>query len=687
MMNPTQAPLHNGTGNAAAPGHLASAALTGLVVSVAYFVGAKIGMALTMPPQAVSTLWPPNAILLGALLVTPPRSWWVILLAAFPAHLAVELGSGLPPAMVLCWFVSNCSEALIGAACVRLVRSDPLRLDSFRRVGLFALATFLAVFLSSFIDIAFVKLNHFGAVAFWDAWRIRFFSNMLATLTLVPVIVAVGTGDLADVLKAPVRRYVEGGLLAAALVTVCLYVFAAGPRATPALLYAPLPLLLWAAVRFGAPGASVSVVFVAMFAIWGAIHGHGPFVSHSPAENALAMQLFLIVVSVPLLSLAAVIEERGRAEASARHSGERLALALDAAQLGTLDWALAGDRLSWSPKSRDILGASADDRRPPLDQFLDLLSAEDRPTLMRAVAGAIERCAEYEAEFRIPAPEGGVRWVMSKGRAHCDGGETAVRMIGVVADITDRKRAEEQALARRGELARVGRTELLGELAGALAHEVNQPLAAILANARAGQRILTRKQPDLVELRNILEDITHDNHRAADVIQRLHALTKRSAMQPRRLDLNEVVRDVLATLEGDLVARGVSADLRLAASLPAITADPVQLQQVVFHLIVNACEAIGDRNGGDRRLTITTARTSDGAAQLSVADPGVGIAPDQLDQVFEPFVTSKPQRPGLGLAICRSIVRGHGGKLWAVNNPDRGATFHVLLPAAVAVVA
>ena len=433
--------------------------------------------------------------------------------------------------------------------------------------GLFTLATFLAVFLSSFIDIAFVKLNHFGAVGFWDAWRIRFFSNMLGDAHAGTGHRGGGYGGSGPRTEGAGPALRRGRSPRRRADSVCLYVFAAGPRATPALLYAPLPLLLWAAVRFGAPGASVSVVFVAMFAIWGAIHGHGPFVSHSPAENALAMQLFLIVVSVPLLSLAAVIEERGRAEASARHSGERLALALDAAQLGTLDWALAGDRLSWSPKSRDILGASADDRRAPLDQFLDLLSAEDRPTLMRAVAGAIERCAEYEAEFRIPAPEGGVRWVMSKGRAHCDGGETAVRMIGVVADITDRKRAEEQALARRGELARVGRTELLGELAGALAHEVNQPLAAILANARAGQRMLTRKQPDLVELRNILEDITHDNHRAADVIQRLHALTKRSEMQPRRLDLNDVVRDVLAMLDGDLVARGVSAE-RAASPRP-----------------------------------------------------------------------------------------------------------------------
>jgi PAS domain S-box-containing protein len=647
-------------------------------------VGAKVGFALTLPPQAVSTLWPPNAILLGALLITPMRSWWVVLLAAFPAHLAAELGSGVPPLMVLCWFASNCSEALIGAACVRLVRAEPLRLDSFRRVALFGLAAFLAVFLSSFLDIAFVMLNRWGNGRFWDMWRIRFFSNMLAALTLVPVIVAVGTGALTRLRTASARRYVEGGFLAAGLVSVCVFVFAAGPRATPALLYAPLPLLLWAAVRFGAPGTSVGVLLVALFAIWGAIHGHGPFVSSSAAENALAMQLFVIVISVPLMTLAAVIEERGRAEEAARRSEERLELALDAAQLGTLDWAIAGDRLSWSPKSREILGLLPDDRDHTLDRFLSLLSDEDRSGLTREVARAIEQCDGYDSEFRVSAPKGEVRWVMSKGRAQCDREGQPVRMVGVVADITDRKRAQEQAQARRSELAHVSRTALLCELAAAIAHEVNQPLAAILANARAAQRLLVSERPDLGELRDILEDITQDDRRAGDVIHRLYALMKRSELQPRRLDLNEVVTDILGMVEGDLVGRAVSVDLRLAPSLPVVIADPVQLQQVVYHLIVNACEAMSGQGGGDRRVTITTTRTPEGAAQLSVTDPGTGISPDQLDHVFRPFVTSKPQRPGLGLAICRSIVRAHGGRLWAVNNPDRGATFHVVLPPAVA---
>jgi C4-dicarboxylate-specific signal transduction histidine kinase len=352
-----------------------------------------------------------------------------------------------------------------------------------------------------------------------------------------------------------------------------------------------------------------------------------------------------------------------------------------------MDWVLAGDSCPDAPvaqTSRPAIFTTAGTRR---SIGFRLLRAEDRPAVMRAVTGAIAGCADFEAEFRVPAPEGGVRWVMSKGRAHCDGGEKAVRMVGVLADITERKRAEELAQARRSEMAHGGRTALLGELAGALAHEVNQPLAAILANARAGQRALAREKPDLVELREILEDITHDDHRAAEVIQRLYALMRRTEMRPQTLDLNEVVTDVLAMLEGELAALSVSTDLRLAPSLPALIADPVQLQQVVFHLIVNAFEALRDTGGGDRRLTITTTQTAEGAALLSIADPGIGIAPDQLDQVFQPFVTSKPQRPGLGLAICRSIIRGHGGRLWAVNNTDCGATFHVMLPAAVAEVA
>src|SRR5687768_4842857 len=168
-----------------------------VLVGVAYYIGAKIGFALTLKPYPVSTLWPPNSILLAALLLTPTRSWWLLLLAALPAHLAVELQAGVPVPMVLSWFVSNSTEALIGAGCVRRLIKGPLRFGRLRDVSIFIMfAAFLASFLSSFLDAAFVTLNRWGPSGYWDVWRVRFFSNLLAALTLVPVIVAWGTGGM-----------------------------------------------------------------------------------------------------------------------------------------------------------------------------------------------------------------------------------------------------------------------------------------------------------------------------------------------------------------------------------------------------------------------------------------------------------------------------------------------------------
>src|SRR5688500_10660128 len=239
-----------------------------LAVAVAYYVGAKVGLALTPEPQPVSTLWPPNAILLGALLLAPLRSWPMVLLAALPAHLAVELGSGIPLPMVLSWFVSNSAEALLGAAGVRWFIKRPVQFDNFRRVGIFVgFAAILAPFASSFLDAAFVKWNGFGTASYWEVWRVRFFSNVLAILTLVPAIVTWGNTDLASLRSVGRWRLLEAGALVGGLLVVCSLVFS-GPalasHTTPALLSAPLPFLLWAAVRFGPAGASASLLVFAL---------------------------------------------------------------------------------------------------------------------------------------------------------------------------------------------------------------------------------------------------------------------------------------------------------------------------------------------------------------------------------------------------------------------------------------
>src|SRR5436190_1193145 len=213
-----------------------------LLVFAGYFLGAKIGFALTFRPHPISVLWPPNSILLAVFLLTPVRIWWVILLAAFPAHLAAQMESGVPLTMILCWFISNSCEAFIGASFIRYLIDRPVRFDCLRNVGIFCLfAAFLGPFLSSFLDTAFVSLNHWGQGSYWEIWRIRFTSNVLAALTVAPLIVTFS-------------------------------------------------------------------------AIWGATHGHGPFAGGSPEQNALAVQVFLIVLSVPLIFLAAVVEERANVE-------------------------------------------------------------------------------------------------------------------------------------------------------------------------------------------------------------------------------------------------------------------------------------------------------------------------------------------------------------------------------------
>src|SRR5882757_1151583 len=185
-----------------------------LFVFASYFLGAKIGFALTFRPHPVSVLWPPNSILLAALLLTPVRIWWVVLLAAFPAHLAVQLDSGVPPTMILCWFMSNSCEALIGAGCIRYLIDRPVRFDRLGNVGVFIFfAAFLAPFLSSFVDAAFVAFNHFGGDSYWQVWRIRFTSNILAALTLAPLIVTWVADVIAWLWKIRQARFVEAALL------------------------------------------------------------------------------------------------------------------------------------------------------------------------------------------------------------------------------------------------------------------------------------------------------------------------------------------------------------------------------------------------------------------------------------------------------------------------------------------
>jgi Predicted integral membrane sensor domain len=527
-----------------------------LTVALAYYVGAKVGFALTFQPHPISVLWPPNAILLAALLLTPVRVWWLILLAVFPAHLAAQLQSNVPPGMILSWFVSNSSEALIGAAGLRFLIRGPVRLDRLRNLAIFALScVFLGPFLSSFLDSAFVALNHWGEGAYWDTWRIRFSSNVLATLTITPFIVTWKTKGMASWQSVSRWKWLEGLCLLLGLCVVAFILFdRRWPNPDSALLYAPLPLILWAAVRFGSRGATTAILVLAFPAIWGVAHGNGPFSDRSAEENALSVQLFLIFMSLPLLFLAALIEERNQVLETLRQREERISLAAEYASVAL--WTVDFERgESWISENGRALYLLAPGEPLSRELFLSRVHPEDRPNVIETMERARNSTLSYEAEYRLLLPDGDTRWHIARGRYLRNERGQISELIGIAFDVTAQIKGNIDLRLQREEMARLSRVALMGELTASLAHELNQPLTAIATNAAAARRFIGQGELDLAMSEEILADIFTDARRAGEIIHGIHRLVRKREENRRDIDLNEVILDVLRLLHSDLLGR------------------------------------------------------------------------------------------------------------------------------------
>jgi C4-dicarboxylate-specific signal transduction histidine kinase len=283
----------------------------------------------------------------------------------------------------------------------------------------------------------------------------------------------------------------------------------------------------------------------------------------------------------------------------------------------------------------------------------------------------------------VSLPDGQVRWIASRGEIDLNGHGKPVRVLGISMDITRRKVSELEALQQRHELAHLSRVTMLGELSGSMAHELNQPLTAILSNAQAAQRFLAQDNIDIKEVSEILADIVDQDHRAGEVIRRLRLLLKEGEVQQLPLDVNDVLEEGFKLIRSDLVNKGVALVPGLAQSLPIVLGDRVQLQQVLLNLVMNACDAMIDNASADRRVAVSTKLSNGQGVLCSVSDFGSGIPAEKLEQVFEPFFTTKSHGLGLGLSVCRSIIEAHGGKLWASNNSLRGTTFQFTLPVTV----
>jgi len=297
------------------------------------------------------------------------------------------------------------------------------------------------------------------------------------------------------------------------------------------------------------------------------------------------------------------------------------------------------------------------------------------------LAGRIVRCIEETMESGEPrtleydAPLGGKVHHWETRIVRCD----TDKALSIVRDVTERKQAEHEARELREELAHVGRVTSLGALTGSLAHEINQPLASIMANAQAALRMIDAPEIDLPELRETLSDIVSDDRRAGEVLRRLRALLTKEVPEAKPLDVKSTMEEILQLVHSDVVMRRVALEVDFAPDLPPVRGDRVQLQQVALNLLINAFEAVQGLEGERRRVRLQASR-QDGQVVISVVDQGRGVAEDDMLRVFEPFYTTKPDGMGLGLPICRTIAMSHGGALVAAANADTGMTFSLRLP-------
>jgi PAS domain S-box-containing protein len=372
------------------------------------------------------------------------------------------------------------------------------------------------------------------------------------------------------------------------------------------------------------------------------------------------------------------IEDRKRAEDALRRSEAYLTEAQRLSQTGSFGWNVESGEIRWSEEAFRIFEYDPN-TAPTIDMVIERTHPDDRGFLRRLIERVMRNRDDWEVEHRLLMPDGSVKHVHVVAHP-LDGTNGQLEYVGALMDVTAVKRSQEALQQAQAELAHVTRVTTLGELTASIAHEVNQPLAAIITNGEACLRWLGNETPDLEEAQGAVERMIRDGNRAGEVIQRLRALTKKTDPQNAPLDINDVINDVVGLVQREVLSHRVRLTLDLGTALNPILGDRVQLQQVIINLIVNSVEAMAAVTERRRELTITAREHDKDYVLVAVQDSGVGIDSEQLDRVFNPFFTTKPDGMGMGLSICRSIIEAHGGELWASSNDGPGVNFQFIVP-------
>jgi PAS domain S-box-containing protein len=763
----------------------------------AYYYGMSFSQAVSAP------FWIPDSVLLCALLCTRTRWWWLLFAGTVPIRLFILASPEISPWFLVAGLINDCAKAVGSALLLRRFIADPIRLNSMRDLGFFWVFAVVLVPVLSALGGAAARsaLGH----PYWPSFEQWFLGNATASLILTPIL-------FYWVLRPPnpanfrMPRVLEAAAVAVGLLVTLAVAFEADSQQRAFVetrFYAPVPFMVWAAIRFRMYGATAAVAVLTIFAVGAAFEGSGSFANLSPEETSSRLQHFLLLRAAPLYLAAVLIEQWSQVSNSLRESEQRFRRMADHAPV--MIWTAGPDGGSEFVNKLwlDFTGLTLEQFRG--EGWKIIVHPDDFPRSVSSYVANVQARRPYEDETRLRRHDGEYRWILARGQPRYgdDGqfmgfvgsaidvtdrrqqeaalrrsearyrdvvesqasfvcrfladasltfvnstycrflGRTRLQLLGgnflellplparsaasaavsqalsssgqaaweceaahtdgtrgwqswvchaiesapeepreiqaIGYDITDRKRAEESGR----QLAHAARFAVVGELTAMVAHEVNQPLCAILSNAEAAEIMLRSEQPPLEELRQILADIRQDDLRADAAIRGIRSLVHRREFQPCPVDLAETIEHVFKLTAGDALYRRVTMRRDVAADLPIVIGDRSHLEQLLVILIVNAMDAMKETAEGSREVVVCAQRASVALVEISVRDHGHGISAQNMPQLFDSLFTTKPEGMGLGLPIARSIVAAHGGSIWA-ENVDGGAVFRFTLRTAAA---
>jgi PAS domain S-box-containing protein len=631
---------------------------------------------MSFSQASASPFWFPDAVLLCALLVTQPRRWPLYILAALPIRLFSEVARDIPTWFLVVTFLIDSAKGLLTAVGLRRFVGVPLRLETLPQFSRYLLIAVVTVpVLGAFAGAA---ARYALGQDYWTAWDQWFMGDALAQLVLTPAICYWIFGSDLRALAPNTPRRIEAGLLTIGLLVATYFAANTGNLNVPlqqTLFYAPIPFLFWAALRFGMFGAAGAATLFSVIIIQAALQNHGPFAGLPPTETAHALQNFLLLRAAPLYLVAVIVEQRRHVERSLRESEERFRHIANAAPV--MIWLVDRERGNEFSNDGWLAFTGRTLQQELGDGWVDGVHSEDKRRVVEAFEAAFTRRERFDIEYRHRRHDGVFSWIHNVGVPRYAQDGAFLGYVGASVDVTDRKRAEEATQA----LAHAQRLAVLGEVTGMVAHEMRQPLSAILLSAYTASTLLRQREPPVDEVIDIMNSIDADGQRADKTIDAIRAFARKQPSRRENVDLNVVIADVLRLVASDAIRRGVSLRKELAPALPPVMGDPIQLQQVLVNLIVNAMDAQSDIPQSRRYVTISS-RLGAEEIEVAVRDGGCGIPPEKMSLLFESFFTDKHQGMGLGLSIARTFVAEHRGRIWVENNPEGGATFRFALPAA-----